>query len=157
MDLHAAWRTWTRQFQESENYSHYYQSAQDHSTSNAGNQKQEHFSWGESWRHFGKSQQSNPWQEYFRAKNAENGDSGKSQKQHRESAGRKVYQVQQQLCMHILGLSPASVLDATVIRTAFLECAKRWHPDRHTDHTKSDAESKFKEVQTAYQHLLTCL
>lgn len=59
--------------------------------------------------------------------------------------------------MQILGLSPSVSLDASVIRAAFLECAKQWHPDRHSDDAKLDAESKFKDAQTAYQHLLTCL
>ena len=59
--------------------------------------------------------------------------------------------------MQILGLSSSSVLDAGLIKTAFLECAKKWHPDRHSDEAKPAAESKFKEAQTAYQHLLTCL
>ena len=59
--------------------------------------------------------------------------------------------------MQILGLSPTVNLDASVLRTAFLECAKQWHPDRHSDDAKLDAESRFKDAQTAYQHLLTCL
>ena len=59
--------------------------------------------------------------------------------------------------MQILGLSPTVNLDASMLRTAFLECAKQWHPDRHSDDAKLDAESRFKDAQTAYQHLLTCL
>lgn len=56
--------------------------------------------------------------------------------------------------MHVLGMS---VLDPSLLKQAFLECAKRWHPDRHADDAKALAESKFKEAQTAYQYLLNCL
>ena len=153
MCLHAAWRAWTKQFQESESYSQHYKTAQDHGTHSAGTEQQEQSSWSNSWQHFGSSQQSNPWQDYFTSR----GKTWGSQKQHRQDAGRKVYQAQQQHCMQILGLSPTMSLDASAIRTAFLECAKRWHPDRHTDDAKLDAEGKFKDAQTAYQHLLTCL
>ena len=57
-------------------------------------------------------------------------------------------------CMQTLGLT---VLEASSLKQAFLECAKKWHPDRHADDAKAHAEIKFKEAQTAYQHLLTCL
>ena len=57
--------------------------------------------------------------------------------------------------MQILGLPETAVLEAGLVKTAFLECAKKWHPDRHTDESKPAAEDKFKEAQTAYQHLLT--
>lgn len=153
--LHAAWRAWTKQFQESESYWQHYQSAQDRSTHNGDTNQQEQSSWSNSWQHFGSSKQSNPWQDFFTFSGK--GRSGSSQKRHRQDAGRKVYQAQQQHCMQVLGLAPTVSLDASVIRTAFLECAKRWHPDRHSDDGKLDAESKFKDAQTAYQHLLTCL
>ena len=153
--LHAAWRAWTKEFQESESYWQHHKSAQDHSTQNADAGQQEQSRWGNSWQHFGSSQRSNPWQDYFTFTGKARSDS--SQKQHRQDASRKVYQAQQQHCMQILGLSPTVSLDASNIRTAFLECAKRWHPDRHSDDAKLDAESKFKDAQTAYQHLLTCL
>lgn len=149
--MHAAWRLWTKEFQESESYSHYRESAQEHRAHNAGSDKQQQSTWNNTWQHFGN------WQDTFFRKSAGSNRSSSSQQQHRQDAGRKVFQVQQQHCMKILGLSSASVLNANAIRTAFLECAKKWHPDRHSDDAKSDAESKFKEAQTAYQHLLTCL
>ena len=150
--LRAAWRAWTKQFQESESYWQHYQSAQDRTTQNADTKQS---SWSYSWQHFGFSQHSNPWEDYFTSSGKARSSS--SQKRHRQDAGRKVYQAQQQHCMQVLGLAPTVSLDASVIRTAFLECAKRWHPDRHSDEAKLDAESKFKDAQTAYQHLLSCL
>ena len=153
--LHAAWRAWTKEFQESESYWQHHDSAENHSTDNADIGQQEKSTWSNIWQHFGSSQHSNPWQDYFTSTGK--GRSSSSQKQHRQDAGRKVYQAQQQHCMQILGLAPTVSLDASIIRTAFLECAKRWHPDRHSDDAKLDAESKFKDAQTAYQHLLTCL
>ena len=61
---------------------------------------------------------------------------------------------EQHQCMRVLGVS---VLEPSLLKQAFLECAKKWHPDRHADDAKAVAESKFKEAQTAYQYLLTCL
>lgn len=56
--------------------------------------------------------------------------------------------------MRLLGVS---VLEPSLLKQAFLECAKRWHPDKHADDAKAAAEIKFKEAQSAYQYLLTCL
>ena len=153
--LHAAWRAWTKEFLESENYWQYNRSAQDQSTCNTDKGQQEQSRWSNSWQHFGSSKHSSSWQDYFTSTGKARSSS--SQRQHRRDAGGTLYQAQQQHCMHILGLSPTVSLDASVIRTAFLDCAKRWHPDRHSDSAKLDAERKFKDAQTAYQHLLTCL
>ncbi|KAL0056267.1 hypothetical protein WJX82_009413 [Trebouxia sp. C0006] len=170
-----AWREWTKQFHESESYAHQYQAQQDHSshTADADTQRKssrnstwqqpnfDHSNWGdhETWHHFTGFQQSSSrsWQESFgrSAKSERSGQHSRSDRQQKHNAGRQIFAVQQQRCMQILGLPETAVLDAGVVKTAFLECAKKWHPDRHTDESKLAAEDKFKEAQTAYQHLLT--
>lgn len=155
-----AWRAWTKQFHESESYAHQYQASQDHSahTSQSDKQsqstgsntwqhsKQDNSNWERAWQTFEGFQEStfDSWQQTFKTR---------SKKQNQQT----VFSVQEQRCMQILGLSSTSGLNASLIRAAFLECAKKWHPDRHSDETKPTAENKFKEAQTAYQHLLTCV
>ena len=143
---------WTKEFQESESHHHHYQSEKDQSSD-----RQQQAGPDTDWQHSDNAKQRHAWQHFFKSDFAGDNHSSRSKQQHRQDVGRKVYQVQQQHCMQILGLSPTAALDSNMVRTAFLESAKRWHPDRHADDAKSDAESKFKEAQTAYQHLLTCV
>ena len=73
------------------------------------------------------------------------------QQSHQTSSAHQSSQLHK--CMRVLGVS---VLEPALLKQAFLECAKKWHPDRHADDAKAVAETKFKEAQTAYQYLLTC-
>lgn len=51
----------------------------------------------------------------------------------------------------VLGLKPgASEAD---IKKAYRNAAKKWHPDRHPEDKRKEAEQKFKEVSEAYQQL----
>ena len=164
--VHAAWRAWTKVHHESASSAYW-----DHSTHRADAGKQQHTSsgnpyqqfkqgqddWNDAWQHFKGFQQdtSQYWHESFNA-SFESHRRRSNQQNQQSAAGRKVLE-QQQLCMHTLGLPSTSVLDARLLKIAFLECAKKWHPDRHSDEAKPAAESKFKAAHTAYQHLLTCL
>ncbi len=51
----------------------------------------------------------------------------------------------------ILGVPRAATDDE--IKKAYRKLAAKWHPDRHSDDTKKEAEEKFKEVQAAYDVL----
>ena len=76
----------------------------------------------------------------------------KTQQQSHQTSFQQSSQMHQ--CMRVLGVS---VLEPALLKQAFLECAKKWHPDRHADEAKAAAETKFKEAQTAYQYLQTCV
>jgi DnaJ-class molecular chaperone len=55
----------------------------------------------------------------------------------------------------VLGLEPGSAGVAQV-RRAYLELAARWHPDKWgaaEPAERADAETRFKEVQAAYELL----
>lgn len=52
----------------------------------------------------------------------------------------------------VLGVDPAASREAIV--AAYRRLAMRWHPDRHGEpQAKADAESRFKEIQAAYETL----
>ncbi|XP_024004182.1 uncharacterized protein LOC112081621 [Eutrema salsugineum] len=53
-----------------------------------------------------------------------------------------------------LGLSPCAPLKLEDVKHAYRTCALKWHPDRHNDSTKAEAESKFKLCTVAYQSLI---
>ncbi|KAF8046675.1 hypothetical protein N665_3526s0002 [Sinapis alba] len=53
-----------------------------------------------------------------------------------------------------LGLSPWAPLKLEDVKHAYRTCALKWHPDRHDDSTKAEAEAKFKLCTVAYQSLL---
>ncbi|KAF8094760.1 hypothetical protein N665_0354s0047 [Sinapis alba] len=53
-----------------------------------------------------------------------------------------------------LGLSPWAPLKIEDVKHAYRNCALKWHPDRHDDSTKDEAEAKFKFCNVAYQSLI---
>ena len=152
---------WTKQFHDSESYADQYQTQQDHNSKKAGMNTQRESAWDSTWQHFKSSQHSSSyfWQASYDSSEKSDGDSqsSRSGKQQKHNAGRLSFPVQQQRCMQVLGIASTSALDSGLVKSAFLACAKKWHPDRHRDETKPAAEIKFKEAQTAYQHLLTYL
>lgn len=40
-----------------------------------------------------------------------------------------------------------------VVKEAFRKQALKWHPDRHVEVSKADAEKRFKDAVTAYDAL----
>ncbi|KAJ4904076.1 Chaperone DnaJ-domain superfamily protein [Raphanus sativus] len=53
-----------------------------------------------------------------------------------------------------LGLSPWPPLKIEDVKHAYRNCALKWHPDRHDDSTKAEAEARFKLCTVAYQSLI---
>jgi DnaJ-class molecular chaperone len=51
----------------------------------------------------------------------------------------------------ILGVSKSASQDE--IKKAYKKLAIKWHPDKHKEETKDEAEKKFKEISEAYQVL----
>jgi hypothetical protein len=58
-------------------------------------------------------------------------------------------------CLEVLGLEPEAA--AHEIKTAYRDLAKVWHPDRftHDPRLQQKAQEKLKEINDAYQRLLT--
>ncbi|OAY40607.1 uncharacterized protein LOC110622269 isoform X1 [Manihot esculenta] len=52
-----------------------------------------------------------------------------------------------------LGLSASGPLKLEDVKSAYRECALKWHPDRHQGSSKAIAEEKFKHCSAAYQSL----
>lgn len=167
--LFAAWQAWVKQLNKASEDASTFRSfkggtQERHASPEGRNQQRHQEGWG-------------PWQSQtftFWSWEADHegwynvDGNGHSRKSNRSQAGRQQKQKAGQTsnasgtaqqsavreCMQTLGLA---VLEASALKQAFLECAKKWHPDRHADDAKAHAETKFKEAQTAYQHLLTCL
>ncbi|CAH8385393.1 unnamed protein product [Eruca vesicaria subsp. sativa] len=53
-----------------------------------------------------------------------------------------------------LGMSPWGPLKLEDVKHAYRTCALKWHPDRHNDSTKAEAEAKFKLCIVAYESLI---
>ncbi len=51
----------------------------------------------------------------------------------------------------ILGVSKDASKEE--IRKAYRQLVRKWHPDKHKDDARKDAENKFKEIQEAYEVL----
>jgi DnaJ-class molecular chaperone len=51
----------------------------------------------------------------------------------------------------ILGLTQRA--NETEVKSAYRKLALKWHPDKHEEHNKEIAETKFKEITEAYQVL----
>ena len=168
LKLFAAWRAWIKQCQEEQNHTKQHQSANSYTASHAGQKSRnarqadkqyEKQSSNFDWQQFDTfhSNMFRSWEFKFRAAFTDQSQGSRSEKQKERRSKHDLHQAQQQQCMQTLGLPRTSVLDAAILRSAFHDCAKKWHPDRHVDSAKRAAESKFKEAQAAYQHLLTCL
>jgi molecular chaperone DnaJ len=52
----------------------------------------------------------------------------------------------------ILGVSKSASQDE--IKSAYRKLAKEWHPDKHSEDKKKEAEIKFKEIAAAYETLI---
>lgn len=67
----------------------------------------------------------------------------------------KVVRDQNVKCPHrtCLDLPQSKPLTAANVKEAFRKQALKWHPDRHTEGSRADAEERFKEVVMAYEAL----
>ncbi|KAL7102166.1 hypothetical protein ACP275_08G102200 [Erythranthe tilingii] len=57
----------------------------------------------------------------------------------------------------ILGLPAAGPLEMEDVKAAFRVSALKWHPDKHQDSSKANAEEKFKDCVNAYKSLCNTL
>jgi DnaJ-class molecular chaperone len=51
----------------------------------------------------------------------------------------------------VLGLEPSATPEE--IKKTYKKLASKWHPDKHEEATKAEAETKFKEIKEAYEFL----
>jgi len=55
------------------------------------------------------------------------------------------------MASHYETLGVAVTADANAIRKAYRQLALKWHPDKHPEHAKAEAEEKFKAIAEAFE------